>query len=185
MTAATTPDEFLAAKKPHEVTVPIALDGDETVEFASRTGLLNGRTRTFDVDVPGKFADGTTGSLRLADSRAKHNMLGDNFGDANLTRLAKDVSRGRGPAELAGTRSVGQFTGRFNTEAGQAELARMVMERVSKADLEAVGRAGGALDVRMPFPVGLTPTRGGNVVAANSVRVMRNNDGSFHLVPMP
>lgn len=33
MTAATTPDEFLAAKKPHEVTVPIALDGDETVEF--------------------------------------------------------------------------------------------------------------------------------------------------------
>lgn len=159
--------------------------GDEVVEFESRRGLVKGRTPTFDVNVPGRFADGTPGTLRLADSRAKHNALGDNFGGANLDRLAKDVSRGRGPAELSGTRSIGQFTGRFNTEAGQAELARMVMERVTPEQLAAVGRSGGALELRMPVSVGLTPNGGGKVVTANSVRVMRNNDGGFHLVPVP
>jgi hypothetical protein len=158
--------------------------GDEAVEIEARVGRVNGRTPTFDVAVPGRFSDGTQGTLRLADPRGKHNALGG-FDDANLARVARDINRGNAPGNLGITRSAAQFTGRYNTVEGQAELARLVMARVSPADLARVGQSGGRLDVPLDRVVGLTPIAGNRVAPATSVRVMRNNDGSFHLVPMP
>ena len=158
--------------------------GDEAVEIQARTMLVGGRTRGFDVEVPGRFRDGSTGTLRLADERAKHNVLGTTQ-FPNLSRLARDISRGRGPAALGSTRNAAQFTGHYNSIEGQAELASLVMARVTPADLARVGQPGGQLDVPLDRIVGLTPTNGGRVVPASSVRVMRNNDGGFHLVPMP
>ncbi len=156
--------------------------GDDAVEVQARVGR-NGRAPTFDVQVPGRFADGTQGSLRLADPRGKHNALG-NYDADNLARVARDINRGRAP-DLNITRSTAQFTGRYNTVEGQAELARLVMARVSPADLARVGQAGGRLDVPLDRVIGLTPVAGNRVAPATSVRVMSNNDGTYHFVPMP
>lgn len=161
--------------------------GDEAVEFTAREALVKGRWKAFDIEVPGTFADGQTGTLRLYDSRAKHNKLATRYADADLDSVAKTANGRRSPNDLAvlkGNKPEAQFTGRFNTPHGQAELAKLVMERVGKADLDAIGM-NGAIDVRMPMPIGLTTTRNGTVVSANSVTIMRNNDGGFHLVPMP
>jgi hypothetical protein len=157
--------------------------GDNVVEVAARKGLQQGRTATFDVAVTGSLKDGTKTTFRLVDERAKHNKL-STLADTNLDKLAKDVSRGKHP-DLAITRTEAQFAGRFNTVEGQAQLANEVMKRVTPQQLAAVGTESGALTVQLPTSVGLTPIKGGQVVPATSVRVMRNNDGSFHLVPMP
>lgn len=158
--------------------------GDDAFEIQARTVLVGGRRQGFDVEVPGRFADGSQGTLRLVDERAKHNALGSQHYE-NISRLARDLSRGRGPSELHGTRSVAQFTGHYNSIEGQAELARLVMARVTPDQLAAIGQAGGRLDVPLDRVVGLTPGSGNRVVPATTVTVMRNNDGSFHLVPMP
>lgn len=157
--------------------------GDEAVEIQARTGLVNGRTRTFDVHVPGRFQDGTTGALRLSDPRGKHNAV-SGLPDGNLSRVARNVSRG-GAHEFSAARNAAQFSQRYNSVEGQAELARLVMDRVTPAQLSRVGQQGGELTVSLDRTIGLTPTRGGQVVPASSVRVMRNNDGAYHLVPMP
>lgn len=157
--------------------------GDDVVEVAAKKGLQQGRTATFDVAVTGSLKDGTKTTFRLVDERAKHNKLAT-LADTNLDKLAKDVSRGKHP-DLAITRTEAQFAGRFNTIEGQAQLANEVMKRVTPQQLAAVGTESGALTVQLPMSVGLTPIKGGQVVPAMSVRVMRNNDGSFHLVPMP
>ena len=158
--------------------------GKESVEFQARKNLVKGRTPVYDVKVPGTFKDGTQGTLSLSDPRGKHNALG-NLDSSNLTQVAKQLSKGKGPNEFKPALSAGQFTGPFNSAEGQAQLARLVMERVTPADLAKVGQKGGRLDVPLDRVVGLTPNGRGDVVTATSVRVMRNNDGSFHLVPMP
>jgi len=157
--------------------------GDEAVEITARKGLANGRTPTFDVTVPGAFKDGTKGTLQLADPRAKHNML-NGLPDGDLSRIARNVSRGKAP-EFAAARNAAQFSDRYNSIEGQAQLARMVMDRITPEQLARVGRQGGELTIPLDRVIGLTPTRGGQVVPASSVRVMSNNDGAFHLVPMP
>ncbi len=155
----------------------------EAVEVKARTGLVNGRTKTFDVEVPGTFKDGSKGSLRLADPRGKHNAV-SGIPDGNLSRIAKALSR-KGSHEFSATRKVGMFSDRYNSVEGQAELANEVMSKITPAQLAKVGREGGELTVELDRVVGLTPTRAGKVVPATTVRVMRNNDGGFHLVPMP
>lgn len=157
--------------------------GKEKVSVNAQTGMFAGRIRTFDVEVPGKFANGKNGSLRLADPRGKHNAFGK-LPDENLKGIAKQLNKG-GKHEFGAARKAGQFSGRYNSVQGQAELARLVMDRVTPEQLAQVGKSGGNLTVKLDRAIGLTPISGGNVGVATSVRIMGNNDGAFHLVPMP
>ena len=157
--------------------------GDEAVEVTNRSTVAKGRHRAVDVEVPGRFADGTEGSLRLADARGKHTKLAD-VDDSNPNKLARQAnSKSKSPYDIAGKE--GQFIGRFSSPAGQAELAREIMGRVTPADLARVGQAGGELTLKLDRVVGLTSNGRGQVVPATAVRIMANGDGAFHLVPMP
>lgn len=147
------------------------------------TTLQGGRRLAPDVTVAIRQDGVITRSLRLADPRAKHNQL-NNLTEADLETVARQLSRGRRPSEFAIARSEGQFTGYFNTLAGQAQLAQEVMEQLTEVQLQAIRNGGPGPVLRLSQPVGLTPENGG-VVVANSVRVLSNGDGGFHLVPVP
>ncbi|MEQ8275576.1 MAG: hypothetical protein RMA76_33540 [Deltaproteobacteria bacterium] len=124
-------------------------------------------------------------SLTLMDPRAKHNIVDPNL-DPNLDTLSKQMSRNRRvEPQFKSARANGQFTGRWNTPEGQAELAEIIMKRLSDAELDAIVPGKGSKTLKLPFPVGLTP-QGTNVRVATSIEIKRNaNEPGFHLVPRP
>lgn len=157
--------------------------GDDAIEFSARARLAdNGRTLIHDVEVPVTFKNGETGSLLLTDNRGKHNLLGK-FDGTNLSTTAKRINKGKEP-KLNPARHEGQFTGYYNTAAGQAELGRLVAERITPDQLAALERGGRAPIVQLDREVGFAAVNK-EARVATSVRIMANRDGGYHLIPMP
>lgn len=166
----------------------------QTIKLSKRSDLVidgveslstKGQRRVPDVSVSLRTDGEITKSVRLTDPRAKHHSV--SVDEADLEQTAKALSRGQVTDTGVKLKDVkhGQFSTQFNSLEGQAKLAREVLDRVSKADLERVTEGVAGPTFNLGYPVGLSPNGRGKVVVANSVQLKADRTGSFHLVPRP